>query len=113
MSESLYGGKALENVTQALASCAIKEQCIAVNDHFGYPFLFNVHDENITEASIADATTVAHNTISVMMQPPVWAPNLPLGAEAMLGKSFMGSHEYTHGKGLVGTGAEEKYGVTL
>lgn len=116
MPESLYGGKALENVTQALAACVIKEQGITVAEHFGYPFLFNVHDENITECAVNEGLQVASNTIEVMGVPPIWAPHLPLGAEALLGKSFMGSYEYTKKGGLEEIShkkSEIRYGVVI
>lgn len=114
MTESLYGGKALENVTQALAACVIKEQGIAVEDTYNYPFVFNVHDENITEVAIAHAPTAAANIVELMCIPPSWAPELPLGAEAVIGKSFMGSWEYSKGGGFEKIkDGEEKYNIYL
>lgn len=98
-SESIYGGKLLENVTQALAACVIKEQGIAAAD-LGYRLLFNIHDENVTTTPMEHLEKTVVDNVITMHRSPVWAPDLPLEAEASIGVSFKGKYDFSLTSGL-------------
>ena len=71
-----YGGKLVENITQALArDClAISMQRVAA---LGYNIVMHVHDEIIVDCPIED--TGAMERINACMAEPIpWAPGLPL-----------------------------------
>ena len=71
-----YGGKLVENITQAIArDClAISMQRVAA---LGYNIVMHVHDEIIVDCPIED--TGAMERINACMAEPIpWAPGLPL-----------------------------------
>ena len=71
-----YGGKLVENITQAIArDClAISMQRVAA---LGYNIVMHVHDEMIVDVPIED--TDALDRINACMAEPIpWAPGLPL-----------------------------------
>lgn len=80
-----YGGKLVENITQAVA-----RDCLALNierlEAAGFPIVFHVHDEVVIdiEKKRADLSTV----IKIMSQPPEWAKDLPLRADGWIGEYF-------------------------
>ena len=73
-----YGGKLVENCTQALA-----RDLMAVNmpgvDSQGFDILLSIHDELITEAADSDPWD-AQRLSALMSTCPAWAPGLPLAA---------------------------------
>ncbi len=80
-----YGGKLVENITQAVA-----RDCLALNierlEAAGFPIVFHVHDEVVidVERERADLSTVT----KIMSQPPEWAKDLPLSADGWIGEYF-------------------------
>jgi DNA polymerase len=74
-----YGGKLVENVTQAVA-----RDCLAVAmlrlDYQGYDIVMHVHDEAVAEVPIGVSS--ADEVAEIMGQPIDWAPGLPLRADA-------------------------------
>lgn len=80
--QETYGGKLVENITQAVA-----RDCLAENierlEAAGYPVVFHVHDEVVieTETEHADLSAVC----DIMARPIPWAPDLPLKAEGWTG----------------------------
>ena len=74
---STYGGKLVENITQAIARDCLRESMIAL-DNAGHEQLFTVHDEIIIEArNDGDLAKVE----AIMGQPIPWAPGLLLRAD--------------------------------
>ena len=73
-----YGGKLVENVTQAGARDVLAGNMPAVEAR-GYEIVLTVHDEVITEAP--DKDFYFHDQLSRLLATnPVWAPDLPLNA---------------------------------
>lgn len=73
-----YGGKLVENVTQAGARDVLAGNMPAVEAR-GYEIVLTVHDEVITEAP--DKDYYFHDQLSRLLATnPAWAPDLPLNA---------------------------------
>lgn len=73
-----YGGKLVENVTQAAARDVMANGMLLA-DKAGYEILLTVHDELITEAPDTDDYSV-DGLAGCMATVPAWAPGLPLAA---------------------------------
>ena len=74
---STYGGKLVENITQAVARDLMAEAMLALDDA-GYEIVLTVHDEIITE--VTDGTI--QEFTKIMEQVPSWATGLPVRVEA-------------------------------
>ena len=73
-----YGGKLVENVTQAAARDVLAGNMPLI-EHTGYYIVLTVHDEVITEAP--DKDSYFHEQLSRLLSTnPEWAPDLPLNA---------------------------------
>lgn len=73
-----YGGKLVENITQATARDILGEQMVRI-DAKGLPILFSVHDELILEV---DQNVTAKDIEHEMSYCPPWLEGCPIGAEA-------------------------------
>lgn len=73
-----YGGKIVENITQAFSRDVLAHNMPAVEDA-GYEIVTSVHDELPTETPDTDEFS-AEGLSSIMTVPPDWAPDLPLAA---------------------------------
>jgi DNA polymerase len=80
-----YGGKLVENITQAIARDCLRESMLAL-DEAGHDQLFTVHDEIIIESRGADDLAKAE---AVMGQSLSWAPGLPLRADGFATPYYM------------------------
>jgi DNA polymerase len=74
-----YGGKLVENVTQATARDVLAESLLRI-ERAGYPICLHVHDEVIAEVPDTSEFTGAELG-RLLATPPAWAPGLPLAAE--------------------------------
>ena len=73
-----YGGKLVENITQAAARDVLTSNMPAIEEA-GYSIVLSVHDELLTEAP--DTPDYTHEHLSALMATnPEWAPGLPLAA---------------------------------
>ena len=73
-----YGGKLVENVTQAAARDVLAGNMPGV-EAAGYDIVLTVHDEVITEAP--DTSSYSHDALSALLATnPDWALDLPLSA---------------------------------
>ncbi|NRN27879.1 DNA polymerase [Photorhabdus heterorhabditis] len=73
-----YGGKLVENVTQAVARDVLAGNMQQI-EQAGYEIVLTVHDEVITEAQ--DTSTFSHQHLSELLATnPPWALDLPLNA---------------------------------
>ena len=73
-----YGGKLVENATQAFARDILGSTMPAV-ERAGYEIVLSVHDELLTETPDTDEFNVAE--LSTMMSTaPTWAAGIPLAA---------------------------------
>lgn len=73
-----YGGKLVENVTQATARDVLAGNMPLIEDA-GYSIVLTVHDEVICEAPDTDDYTDAALS-SLLSTNPTWAPDIPLNA---------------------------------
>lgn len=74
---STYGGKLVENITQAIARDCLREAMLALDDA-GHEQLFTVHDEDIIEAhNDGDLAKIE----AIMGRDIPWAPGLLLRAD--------------------------------
>lgn len=74
-----FGGKLCENITQAGANDVFRHGTLLA-DKGGYPLVFPVHDENVTEVPDSDEYS-AEGLAKFMSAVPPWATGLPLAAE--------------------------------
>jgi DNA polymerase len=77
---STYGGKLVENITQAVARDIMAEAMLALDDA-GYEIVLTVHDEIISEVDTDGERDVQAFT-HIMEETPGWAKGLPVGVEA-------------------------------
>ena len=80
-----WGGKLVENATQAIARELLADALIRLDDR-NVPLDTTIHDEIIAEPLQRDAAETFTIMKDVMTNPPPWARGLPLGAE---GKPMM------------------------
>lgn len=71
-----YGGKLVENITQAIARDLLAESMLAL-DAEGFTLLTTVHDEIVAEEEI-DGPRDVHLAEQIMGRPIAWAKGLPL-----------------------------------
>lgn len=81
---TLYGGKVLENICQALAG----ELCKTAMLKMGKYVVGAVHDEVILVVPEEEAENAADKLYQVMITPPAWLPDIKLEAEVGIGKNW-------------------------
>lgn len=74
-----YGGKLVENITQAIARDCLAEALLKVDKCMDVRF--HVHDEIITQVDADTASEDLERLIGMMREVPDWATSLPLNAE--------------------------------
>tara|TARA_R110002126_G_scaffold125910_1_gene268134 strand:- start:1499 stop:2956 length:1458 start_codon:yes stop_codon:yes gene_type:complete len=80
-----YGGKLVENITQAIARDCLRESMLAL-DEGGFDQLFTVHDEIIIETTNTIDLATAE---AIMGRDLRWAPGLPLRADGFATPYYM------------------------
>lgn len=80
-----YGGKLVENITQAIARDCLRESMLAL-DEAGHEQLFTVHDEIIIETKNASDLPKVEE---IMGRSLSWAPGLPLRADGFATPYYM------------------------
>jgi DNA polymerase len=83
--QKTYGGKLVENITQALCRDVMAEAMLRA-EPIGYKIVLTVHDEIVVEVP-EDFGSLAEFE-SIMSQPPEWAMDLPVSAEGWRGKIY-------------------------
>ncbi|MEG2869464.1 MAG: DNA polymerase [Terrisporobacter sp.] len=73
-----YGPKLVENIVQAISRDLLAESMIRLRDS-GFNIVMHVHDEVVVEVEKGKHTV--EEVCEIMSINPVWAENLPLGAE--------------------------------
>ena len=81
-----YGGKLVENITQATARDCLRDAMTAL-DAAGYQIVFHVHDEVI--ADMPTGTGSLAEMQEIMGRPLSWAPGLPLRAAGFESDFYM------------------------
>jgi DNA polymerase len=79
-----FGGRAVENLVQAIARDCLAESMLAL-DSAGFEQTFTVHDEDVSEES----QDRLHEMEQIMARPIPWAPGLPLKAEGFVTDYYM------------------------
>jgi DNA polymerase len=87
----IYGGKAVENLIQALARIVVAEQMVRIDDavrRVGGQVWLMAHDEVCTVVPEQHALATKDRLLQIMSVPPAWAPDLPVAAEAGIGDNY-------------------------
>ena len=82
----IYGGKVVENVTQALARLIIGEQMLRISKK--YRVVLTVHDSIVCCVPDYEAETCKAYVEECMRWVPAWADGLPVDCEAGIGKNY-------------------------
>ena len=82
----IYGGKAVENLCQAIARCVIGEQMIRMSQK--YRVVLTVHDAVACVVPEAEAEQAQQYIEECMRWTPKWATGLPLNCESGIGKNY-------------------------
>jgi hypothetical protein len=82
----IYGGKVVENVTQALARLIIGEQMLRIAKK--YRVVLTVHDSIVCCVPDEEAETCKTYVEECMRWVPAWAEGLPVDCEAGIGKNY-------------------------
>jgi DNA polymerase len=83
---STYGGKLVENMTQAVARDVFKANAFRITDA-GYEIKLPVHDEDICYAPDRPEFNAEHLS-GLLATNPAWAPDLPLAAAGFEGYRY-------------------------
>jgi DNA polymerase bacteriophage-type len=78
-----YGGKLVENITQAIARDLLAHSMLKLQDR-GFPMVMHVHDEIVCEVPIEGAEFMLHEMCEVLGEAVLWAKGLPLTADGYL-----------------------------
>jgi DNA polymerase len=73
-----YGGKLVENATQAVARDLLADTMVNLERDFPGTLLTTVHDEIIATTKSEDADELFHGMKPAMGTPPAWAKGMPL-----------------------------------
>lgn len=84
----IYGGKVVENLTQALARCVISEQMVAVAER--YRPVLTVHDSIAIVVPVKETDAATEYLEKCMSTAPDWAPGLPLSCKSKIGETYGG-----------------------
>jgi DNA polymerase len=84
----IYGGKAVENICQALARIVIANQMLMIARK--YKVAMTVHDSVVVVAPEAEADEARRYVEQCMRIRPKWAAALPLNCESKIGASYGG-----------------------
>jgi len=83
-----YGGKIVENVTQAVARDLLAHALLDLSDTHDDELLATVHDEIIGLTDEADAQSLYIDMRLAMQTAPPWAKGLPLAAAGFIGERY-------------------------
>lgn len=78
-----YGGKFVENITQAVARDLLAHAMLIMDNH-DLPIVMHVHDEAVAEVPADKARESLELMCDIMGEGPDWSIGLPLGAEGFV-----------------------------
>ena len=87
----IYGGKLLENITQALARIITMEAAVRIRNHLarlGIQMALQVHDELVFVVKKEYEAITRKVLAYELRRRPAWLPNLPLDCEVGSGPSY-------------------------
>lgn len=82
----IYGGKVFANITQHIARLIVMEQTMQLAKH--YKVVLSCHDEAVLCVPEAEAERAERIALEIFKTPPKWWPDLPITAEAGVGKRY-------------------------
>ena len=85
---SIWGGKLLENIIQALATIVIKEKMLTIRRKLGLRPALQVHDELDYIVRLDRVADVVEAIRKIMAAPSTWCPDAPIDVEIHYGKNF-------------------------
>jgi DNA polymerase len=85
--EDTYGGKLVENATQAVARDLLAEALLRL-EAVGYPIVMHVHDS--AAAEVPTGTGSVEQFCDVMQEAPAWAHGCPIAADGYRARRFKG-----------------------
>lgn len=83
---TIYGGKVIENITQALAKIIISYQMLNISQR--YKIASTVHDSIVCVVPAAEEKAAVDFIRENMTMVPDWAEGLPLNCEVSIGKNY-------------------------
>lgn len=84
--QSTYGGKIVENITQAVARDLMAEAMLRVEDA-GYEMLLTIHDELLSERLKGEGDEKEFAALMAVL--PAWAEGLPVKVEGWSGERYL------------------------
>lgn len=81
--QETYGGKLIENITQAIARDCLMVTMLRVEEKLNCLPLMHIHDEIVIEVP-EDGTDWLKKAIDIMSEPISWAPGLKLNADGFV-----------------------------
>lgn len=84
--QETYGGKLVENITQATARDLMADAMVAADDHPLYDVGMSVHDELVCE--VDEGVGDVGEFERMMSETPLWADGCPVEAEGWRGKRY-------------------------
>jgi len=78
--ETTYGGKIIENITQACARDILAAAMLRVEVR-GYPVIFSVHDEIVCDVLSQEGESNLEEWKKLLCELPLWAKDIPIRAE--------------------------------
>jgi DNA polymerase bacteriophage-type len=82
---STYGGKLVENLTQAACRCVMAEAMLRI-EAAGYPIVLTVHDEILAE--VPEGFGSVEEFVGIMEIVPTWATGFPIKAAGWRGRRY-------------------------
>jgi DNA polymerase bacteriophage-type len=82
-----YGGKLVENATQAVARDVMADALLAFEAE-GLETVLSIHDEALVEAKIPHAQSTLDLMLRLMRTTPAWAAGLPVNAAGWVGSRY-------------------------
>jgi DNA polymerase len=79
----LLGTQIVENIVQAIARDVLRDAMIRL-DEANYKIVLSVHDEVVIEAAEEELPKIEN----LMLEPPVWAKDLPISCETLFSKRY-------------------------